>query len=358
MSFPLLIPLKIIFISLCFALFLPISLQAAMPDELYSAEVPVKSRDKDDFEAGLRKVLLKVLAKNSSSSRQDILQNPSMAGDLESGHRYVEQFSYRAEDRPAVEGEDVQQLFLKASFPATVIRDFLQRGNLKLWPANRPTTLVLPIVNKGGILMYSSDSRLNRYDIRRRIKDAANDKGIVSKVVNTRQLPGVSVNELWYWNIPAIKAATAEVKKDAVLVVRMAMTSDGSVRGGAILIENEKSSTFDVIGNNVNQFMQRLMASLADSWSEQYSINLQHGGNEQLIIVDGIKNHQDYTQMMRFLETMDIVEQVYLVQAEAHRLSLSISLKTDTEQFERSLSMSKKFQRQASQASAFHYHWQ
>ena len=206
--------------------------------------------------------------------------------------------------------------------------------------------------------MFGTDARLSGFNIKSRTLIAADDKGIISQVVGKNQLNAANVNNFWYWNIASIKSSTAALKKDAILVVRMAITSDGSIRGGCLLIEGDQQRSFDVTASNIDQFMQRAMSSLAQKWSEQDAISLQLSDNEQLIIVDGIKSHQDYTQMISYLEAMDIVEQVYVVQAEAQRLSLAVSLKTTSEQFERSLLLTKKLLPQTNAPSPFSYRWQ
>ncbi|NRB37529.1 MAG: DUF2066 domain-containing protein [Pseudomonadales bacterium] len=322
---------------------------AASVDGIYSAEVEVNDRTKSSFEKGLRQALLKVLAKNTPSTIRDIRANPHLAGDLKRGHKYVEQFSYQ------LKGEDTDspQLYLKASFPHAVINDFLQRGGLSLWPANRPSTLIIPVLKVNGALSLNNSVA----DLDGLYKDMAFKHGIALAGNDLqRKISRKYLRDYWNWNVAGINAATESIQHDAVFTGRIAVTSSG-VRGGWMLLQGDKKYSIDIQAQSVGQFVDKGFAWLARLWSKQYAINLQLSGNEQLLMVGGISNHAQYMQLMAYLKKLDVVDQVYLLQLESDKVTMAVALKSDVQQFAKTLKRSRHLKLQSDAEGQMTYLW-
>lgn len=327
---------------------------AATVDGLYSAKVEVPNRDKKHFEKGLRSALIVVLAKNSSNSEAEIRVNPQMAAELERGHKYVEQFSYQSMD----EDGDNPRLLLKASFPESVINDFLQRGGLSLWPANRPETLLIPVMKINGTLSLNNFQVRQQYNLDGLFKDAAYKYGLALAPAKTqRSVPSKSLRAYWNWDVASINKATANLPHDAVFTGRIAITS-GGVRGGWMLTQGGKKYSVDIQAKSMAQFVDRGFAWLAKLWAKQYAVNLQLGGNEQLLMVKGVSSHKQFTQLMTYLNKLDIVDHVYMLQLEPDLLTMAVGLKADAEQFERTLKRSRHLKASSAGDASSIYIWQ
>lgn len=331
---------------------------AATVDGLYSAKIKVTDREKLTFEKALRDALVVVLSKNSPASAQEIRSNPNMAGDLTRGHKYVEQFSYQTIIHNKGEDNENQELFLKVSFPGSVINDFLQRGGFSLWPANRAATLLIPVVKLNGSLSLNDAAVRRQLGMDKAFKDAAFKYGIaLAPSHEQNKVPKEYVNAFWNWNLGVIAQSTAKIQKDAVLTIRMAVTSRG-VRGGWMLQQADKKVSVDIQAQSTEQFIDKGFAWLARLWSEQDAVNLQLSSNEQLLMVSGINSHAKYMQLMTYLNALDIVGQVYMLQMELDKVTMAIALKADAQAFEKALQRSRHLNVQNSADGATTYQWQ
>ena len=330
---------------------------AVTVDGLYSAQIKVEDRDKLTFEKALRDALVLVLAKNTPATAEEILLNPHMAVDLQRGHKYAEQFSYQIDVKNQGDLLQEQQLFLRASFPASVIKDFLQRGGLSLWPANRPATLFIPVVKMYGALSLNDEKVNAQLNLDEAVKEAAFKYGIaLVPQLELQQVPQGYVNAFWNWDVTEIDSATEHIDKDAVLTSRMAVTSNG-VRGGWMLQQGDVKRSIDIQARTTAGFIDKGFAWLSELWSKQYAVNLQHSGNEQLLIVSGIDSHEKYMQLLAYLNGLDIVAQVYMLQLESDKVTMAVALKSDLQQFERTLQRNRHIRAQSGDSMATTYHW-
>lgn len=333
---------------------------AAEVADLYSAKVAVESRDRSVFEQGLRDALLLVLQKSSSSSTSEIEKIPSLAADLQNGHRYVEQYAYQTVRVINDEGQDEEKLFLKATFPASVITEFLQRGNLSYWSANRPATLVMPVIKIDGTLHFNDNTLSEQAEIDLAVKEAAYYFGI--PLANKQQHNSInkqSLQAFWQWNVASLEKSTTDINKDAMFVGRIAATSDGRFIGGWMLVQGDSTASIDITAKSLDAFVHKGFAWLSNRWVKQYSVKFQLAGNEQVVHVSGVDDHKKYSILIAYLESLDVVDQVYVLQVERGQLTLAVDLKSDAEQFFEIIELSRYLKVSSGQLEGAHfYDWQ
>ena len=346
-------------ILLCFLFVSSLTVHSAPVEGLYSGRVEVQNRDRRTFEAGLRQVLLQVLVKNSASSLSQIKNNPHLAGDLKNGHRYAQQFSYEVKTYMDDAGDEQKKLYLEAIFPESVITDFLQRGALSLWPASRPATLVIPVVKLDEKLSLHDKPLNESLKLDELVLQKAKKYGIAMlPAAQQRRVSTRNIKAYWYWNASSIKSGSAAIQKDAIFSGRIAITSNGAVRGGWLLIEGDEEKSVDIQAKSVEEFIDKGFLWLAQYWSVRDAINLQLGGNETVLSIADIQRPEDYAQLMKYLSDLDMVEKVYLLQADAQRLDIAVALKSDVDQFERALATGRRLMAQVNSTGEISYHWQ
>lgn len=327
---------------------------------LYSAKVPVTSRDRAVFRQGVHDALLLVLQKSSSHTAAEIIQMPSLAADLKNSYRYVEQYSYQTVPVTSADGQEAEQLLLKATFPSAVITSLLQRGNMNYWPANRPALLVMPVVKVDGALHLNDTSINEQAELDLAINNAAFYYGL--PLVNQQQLNLMNTQNLralWLWDVAQIEASARSIKKDATLVGRIAQTSDGRFIGGWMLVQGDISASTDITANSIQEFVHKGFAWLSKRWTKEYAVNFQLTANEQVLHVRGIDTHEKYTRLVTYLEALDVVDHIYILQVEGDQMTLAVDLKADADQFFETIELSRYFKPTEGQLDgANFYDWQ
>lgn len=319
--------------------------QAVVLENFYSATVPVANRDKATFTIGLRDALVQVLVKASARPEDVIKDEPRLAQDLANGEQLVEQFSFSQRKLTKSEtGEPYEQLFLTASFPEKTILGLLQKGGLRLWPNDRPSTLVVPIVKELGVARLATGSQAADEQIRQQLQHQAELRGIPLQLPRADSLSNWRLEKLWQLNPTVIDELGKDYKAEAVLIARMAITGEGRILGGWQLSQADTLSNYDVNTETMAAFIDDGIAWLARSWANQYAVKLLSAENETLLVVNGIRNHQQYEALLDYLESIDIVDKVYLLEARQQQLQLAVALKTQVEQLYKTLQQDQKLQ--------------
>ncbi|CAA0109038.1 Uncharacterised protein [BD1-7 clade bacterium] len=349
---------------LVFLLGFSTSASAVVVKDLYAAEVSVSSRSQSDFKDGLKRAMARVIAKVSGLPESAVLSEPRLAVDLDQASRWVVQYSYVAEkpvkrsvgDNNKLVAEE-PQLQLKARFSEVQINSLLQRAQLKFWPADRPEALVIPVLSRQGSRDFATADPM----VQKAIKDAAFQYGIPVAMPDELTETSLPLDEAWFWNVDIVRQAATMQPHDAVLLARISESvGDGNpfYRGGWLLIEGENTTRIDMQATSLEQFFDQGFRWAAGIWARKYSVTLRSSGNETLMVVQSVNTAADYQAVIGFLENLDVVKSVFLLQAKSTQLELALELKTGVEQFQRLLTLQPDLQPlESSDFNLLQYQW-
>lgn len=320
---------------------------AVQVSDLYLGEVAVASQGKEDFEDAAKKALLAVLIKTSGNTAEAITSEPRIAQDLHNASTMVERFSYRKNN---------EQLYLRAKFPELHVLQLLQKGGLKLWPPNRPNVLVLPVVQVSSQKTLYSNNYRGR-EIKPMLTHASEKFGLPLTLVE--QSLGESTEALWSFEPGTLNQYKQHSKTDAVYGARVAKLSNGDYIGAWYFYDGEGGKLFDVGAKTLAGFFDKGAQKLAKHLASQYSLRLTSAHNEQLLIIEGVANEQDYQALLEYLNKHHLIDTVYLLEANSAQLQLSLVLKADVAQLRKTLSLDNKLRVVAnSNDLLLHYKWQ
>ena len=308
--------------------------------DFYSASVFVPDRKPESFKQGLRDALVQVLAKASAEPTEKIKRSPRLALDLSRGDQLASQFSYIIKKSQSETGDELEILYLKASFPEKTVTDLLQTANLRFWPNNRPQILLWPVVKSGGGARVASISNEKDAELIKMMGEKALHYGLpwVLGETSSQNNP----DRLWQWNESAILAVSRKYKKSVILVSRLGITSDKRGMGGWLLIENGKKFKIDVNTKTLDAFVDRGMAMAARKLASRYAVRLSDMDNELILMVGRIDSDEKYQALIAYLEKLNVVDRVYLLNATGQMLRLAVTLKSDMEQFQKVLAQNNK----------------
>lgn len=280
---------------------LPFQAMALPP--LYEAEAEVPDQGAGARTEGMREALTAVLVKVSGSSH--IAEEAALADALQQPARYVQQYSYRREDK-----EGGGRLLLHVRFDPRGVDALLRQSGLSAWGDARPSTLIWLGVEDGGrrVLVGNNDRGLVR-DI---IEREAARRALPVKLPALDQTDQARVRpaDVWGEFLETIKGASQRYSPNAILVGRIYPVSAArwearwvlEYRGETSRWQSSSAEVAPLIAEGVDRVTDYLVSHIAQSFVS--------GSDEVLMRVEGVRNLREYRRVINYLRSTQGVKQV------------------------------------------------
>ena len=290
--------------------------------DLYEASVPVADQSVEARAIALKKVLNSIVIKVTG---QSFLPQTFLQQSLNIQHM-VEQFGYESRQASA---NSVRQLFLRAKFNSTSVKQLIRQADLPIWPEERPATLIWLAV----------DDHANRLIV---AEDSVHP--VVDQLAETASLRGLPVilplmdlqesSEVDFEAIAAMKTASLLLpssKYDSQLVlVGYIQRIEGEMWRARwqILGEEQRVATTpvgplaDVMAAGINPLASRI--------AEQFS-SYSYVDSEQYIelAIDDIHSAEQYARSLKYLQSLSLVSQVDVVGVEPRAINFRLHTRAD-----------------------------
>lgn len=295
------------------------SAQAARLSDLYEVTIPAPEGETREevqeaaFVRAMDVLLIRV------TGRRDAVSNPALDPLRLSASRYVQQWGYRNEEQVLV------------AFDGAAVERRLANLGASVWGAERPLTMVWIAVDLGGgrrqILAAAedeqpSDKELDRIDvIRQRVVDAATERGlpIVFPNAEAQEGLGIDFNDIWGGISSSIEAASRPYRADRVLVGRVRSAGGPLIVRWTLISGDEERQRRGTIEDGIDW--------VADTYAARFAAS--GGAQRERIAVVNVADFDDYGRLMRFLNTVSILEAVEVSQMEGSTLYLELSARGD-----------------------------
>ena len=309
--------------------------------EFYSASVAVEDRQQASYEQGLRQALVRVLSKVSGAPPEVVNSRPSLAQDLAQGQRLASQFVYYNERVLDAEGNEQSQLRIRASFPESDVINLLQKGGLSFWAEQRPSILFLPMLHAAGFTRRLDDDYLYRQQIQQVL-----DKTVLNWGLNVSVEPvsGQDLNALWRHQPEQLQQLAAQTSHSVLLLANFRTIEQQQLSGDVLLLDGDRSYTAEFEGESLPAWLEEMMQWALQQLAAEYAVQLLAGGNEVLLVVDGVSDYQAYENVLAYLGELDIVENTYVLAVDGERLRIAVTLKTEIKRLQDQLREDGKLQ--------------
>jgi len=284
---------------------LPLQLQADVVNDLYLAEVPVASQDREEREEAVRAGLSQVLVRVTGSNQ--VLTSPAIETALTQPTRYVQRFRYQKQE---VAGQT--QLRLWVRFDESVITRLLHDNQMPVWGRTRPATLVWLVVDdRRTRTLISNDSKADQA------------RGIIEEQARLRGLPlrlplydladrtNLSVTDVWGNFEEAILQASSRYQTEAVLVGRVYRASANSWSGRWTLYSEGRQQNWQTSGESLEVALLPGISQTTEILAQRYAQVESVLTSDQLRVkVQGVNGLPDYQRVVRYLDSLDAITQV------------------------------------------------
>lgn len=347
-------PVAAIALGLLMLLCIPLS-NAVTMDGLYDAEVDVASQSDENREAGIRAAFGQVLIK-LTGDRRSLTQGPVQAAMVHA-NEYLQQYRFR--DAPVLNNDGTPtgatKQVLWAGFDANEVNQVLQNLNFPVWGKSRPLVLVWLAIEQQG---------------QRNIVDPAMNAGIkdaVERFARQRGLPVVfplwdledqrqlQITDVWGNFTERIMAASARYRTNAVLVGRLVNQRAGDWRGRWTLYEQGNTSDYDASGASAPDAIAGGIDVTSDSLAQRYAQRLTAGASETLTMaVLGVDNFVRYGKLIRYLQSLDVVTNLQVLEVKPTTVNLALALKGQRQGLQQIITLGELLAPAESSASAAH----
>lgn len=201
------------------------SLVSGQTLDIYKATALVKNQSEAERNRAARETLGEVAVR--VSGQLAALDHPEVRGAIGRAQNYLIGFSYNSTQATLTEGDQVfPAMELQLSYSPQAIEQLLRKAQLPLWPAQRPSVLVWPVVrDTQGLRLELSPEVLEP------LRQRAQYRGVplVFPKGDTQDYVVLSVSDAWRFNLEQIHSASMRYKADAILVARLTPSSIGTI---------------------------------------------------------------------------------------------------------------------------------
>lgn len=302
--------------------------EAVTMDGLYDAEVDIASQSDENREAGIRAAFGQVLIK-LTGDRRSLSQGPVQAA-MAHANEYLQQYRFR--DAPVLNNDGTptgaNKQVLWAGFDANEVNQVLQNLNLPVWGKSRPLVLVWLAIEQQG-QRDIVDPAMNA-GIKDAVEHFAHQRGlpVVFPLWDLEDQRQLQLTDVWGNFTERIMAASARYRTNAVLVGRLVSQRAGDWRGRWTLYEQGNTSDFDASGSNALDALAGGIDVASDSLAQRYAQRLSAGASETLTMaVMGVDNFARYGTLIRYLQSLDVVTNLQVLEVKPTTVSLALALK-------------------------------
>lgn len=291
--------LKISLFLLLIMLFSPVTpVHAVQVDELFTVQMPVESRDREQrmeaIKEGMGQVLVRVTGDGS------IAQNAEVETVIRGAAQYVQRFRYL----PAKEGEGFE---LVIDYDETRLSKDLANRGLPVWGRERPAVLSWIAVSQGANrFMISSKGRRAEREL---LSEAAKDRGIplIFPLLDVEDNNKVRSGDIVGGFYDTVDEASKRYSADAVLIGRV-QRQQGQWVGRWRLREGDQTVVFESEGSSLDKALTQGIYGLASylaSWHATQGFSDQAGAIE--VHVDQVNSLAEYLKVRDYLKSFDAV---------------------------------------------------
>lgn len=344
-------PIKISPVLLVFLIVWLVSWQnakAAVISDLYDAKIAVDDQSErtqnNAFGQALKQVLIKVRGNN------DLLSNLKIKSAMTKATRFVRSYSY---DKQGA------QLYLVISFDPQRVEDVIRSAGFPVWDKRRPDSIIwlaIQPVDKSARQIVTQAEYLELYQ---QLSEKAGQRGIrvVFPLWDLDDIQTLSVYDIWggfstqitqaseRYAVPSILSArlylnqpSDNAQSSVAMNKKLAVTWSADwtmIEGGGLLSGQVQGETPLVIANG-------LIDALADQLSLKYAIDLakiDQADTKVQIIVNNVDSLTYYSQVLKSLENMSVVNAATLIKQQGSRATFELDLLGDVDDLTNALNL-------------------
>lgn len=343
---------------------------------LYSQQIPVTNDGEAERNRAFREAFAAVVVKVSGDPRW--LENLAIERAIAQAQNYVEATSYISEsiqlpledntlplDSDEEQFYTAEQRIISVNFAAALINELLADAGIPVWDDNRPSVLVWMVLqNSAGDREFLTVG--SNPEIIKLMQDFATARGlpIIFPVLDFEDRSSLSENIAWNLDEAAISSASERYGADSILAGRLHFTASGELVGLWQFRFQEETDVFDGFDSELKPYLYDPLNRITTQLAGYFAILPESiDGDTVRLRIDGIKNLNDYSSLLNYVENLGLVATVTTAEVDGERIELQLSLVGDTRQLYEQIALDRDLLpiyntlEDSSFATLLHYRW-
>ncbi|HBN14876.1 MAG TPA: hypothetical protein DEG76_08805 [Pseudohongiella sp.] len=285
---------------------------------LYQRQIEVENQSEAERQRAYREALTDVIVKVTGERRW--LQQPAIQSAIARAGDYISEVSYRAAAGAA---------FIQVDIDQSMLNGLLNRENIPVWDNNRPSILVLITVQgpDGRRRMLGSSTEHPLLDQSRMFAEQR-AVPVLYPILDLTDRQLISPAQAWSLDSSALQALGDRYAADSVLAARVLEVGDGQLVGLWKFLFRDTEDIFDHLATEEGDYMDlpldRVTAQLASHFGLLPSAFARE--SDVNIRVDEITDLNSHTQLVQYLRSLSVVQdvQVRVLRPDSVELSLHV----------------------------------
>lgn len=308
---------------------------AVTVSDLYQISVPVEDQSSVSRDQGISAALQQVLVKVSGSA--GVLENTQIQQQIgQQPERFVKSFRYARD-----EVDDTVRLHVV--FAGNLLDQMLRQASQPIWGKSRPLILSwIAVEDQQARLIVNQDTLVWQKVVER----AMSERGLplLWPGLDLQDELALPLEKLWGLFREDIERASERYQADAVLAGRLTPTLDKQWRYQGMLIHQQQMLPLAAVADSHEAALVDVADQIAVYFSARYAVKTDSAylpEGHQLQIA-GINSFDDYYQALQYLKSKVAINDVQVLQAHQHTLTLSLDLAAPWPQVWRLLELDKR----------------
>lgn len=274
---------------------------------LYETEVVAASQSPQDRDAAIKQALTLVLKRTMAG--EDFLQDAAVRAALANAPAYVKQYQYALQETAVGDGRGARNLRVLFNEPALL--KLMQTRQLKVWPDNRPETLLWLVVDDDDQRTFFKPETMPQ--IHWAIQQASKQMGlpVLMPLLDLEEQRLIGVNDVLSAYPQQLLSVSGRYDVVSVLAGRLAKSGDGWKTDWAFYFDDgvEQWSTPP---SSLNQAVMSGLHGVYQRLSRYYAVapNTFDEGTLTLKIA-GVKDNADQARINGYLKNLQGVKSVF-----------------------------------------------
>ena len=343
---------------------------------LYSQKIPVANDGEAERDRAFSEAFAAVVVKVSGDPRW--LENPAIERAITEAQNYVEATSYISEsiqlpleDNTVSADSDEDQFYtaeqriIFVKFAEALIDELLADAGIPAWDSNRPSVLVWMVLQSstGDREFLTTDSNP---EIIKVMQDFAAARGlpIIFPVLDFEDRITLSEDIAWNLDSAVISNASQRYGADSILAGRLHFTVSGELVGLWQFQFREEVDVFDGFDSELQSYLYDPLNRITTQLAGYFAILPEAIDGETIRLrIDGIKNLNDYSLLLNYVENLGLVATVTTAVVDGERIELQLSLVGDSRQLYEQIALDRDLLpinntlEDSSLTTLLHYRW-
>ena len=278
--------------------------QALPVTGLYEQTISVSNQSESERQRAYRQAFQQVLVKVTGETRW--LEHPAITDALRMSASYVSEVSYRSGPEGGA---------LSVQFDQALLDDLLNRENIPVWDNNRASILLwLTLQTADGRRVALGSGSEHELIVQSEAFAERRAVPVLLPLLDLTDRRLVTRDQGWSLDSAALQTAAQRYGADSVLAGRILETPDGQWVGLWRMLFRDRNETFDHLDAVDSDYMAVPLDRLTSMLANYFGLVLSEFEQRDSIRVEisGINDMQSHRQVVDYLSSLSMVEQVSL----------------------------------------------